>query len=84
MSKIIRIFASIFILIMVIAGTTGCSEPPPADEGEVHAAAKELLPLAVEANRIFFWEGLPHVEPDEDDSVDIGDAEYLELTEEYM
>ncbi|MBE6708292.1 MAG: hypothetical protein E7578_03505 [Ruminococcaceae bacterium] len=84
MSKIIRIFAFIFILIMVIAGTTGCSEPPPADEGEVHAAAKELLPLAVEANRIFFWEGLPHVEPDEDDSVDIGDAEYLELTEEYM
>ncbi|MBR4880684.1 MAG: hypothetical protein IKU19_02050, partial [Clostridia bacterium] len=75
--------ALILAFIIVISAVTGCSDPPPADEGEVYAAARELLPLAVDANRIFFWEGLPHVEP-EDDKVDIGDAEYLELTEEYM
>ena len=69
---------------MILSATAGCSDPPPADEGEVHAAAKELLPLAVEVNRIFFWEGLPHVEPEDSDKVDIGDAEYLDLTEEYM
>ena len=40
----------------------GCSEPEPADEAEVHAAAKELVLAAVEVNRIFFWEGLPQGE----------------------
>ena len=83
MSKFLRIALSIITAVTMILAV-GCSEPPPADEGEVHAAAKELLEEAVEVNRIFFWEGLPHVESDEKDSVDMGDAEYLELTEEYM
>lgn len=82
MSKIFRIFVAILAAAIVISAA-GCSEEP-ADEGEVLAAAKELIPAAVEVNRIFFWEGLPHVEPEKDDSVDIGDAEYLELTEDYM
>lgn len=58
MNNISRIFA--FILTAVIMFTAvGCSEPEPADEAEVHAAAKELVLAAVEVNRIFFWEGLP-------------------------
>lgn len=83
MSKILRIFIFIITAVMLLCAV-GCSEPEPANEGEVHAAAKELLEAAVEVNRIFFWEGLPHVESDENDSIDMGDAEYLELTEEYM
>ncbi len=84
MSKLSKIFSLVLSFVMIFSCITGCSEPPPADEGEVHEAAKELLSLAVDVNRIFFWEGLPHVEPDDEDSVDIGDAEYLELTEEYI
>ncbi len=83
MSKIFRI-AILALTAVILITAVGCSEPEPADEGEVHAAARELIPGAVEVNRIFFWEGLPHVEPDENDPVDMGDAEYLELTEEYV
>lgn len=83
MNKIFRILSAIFAAVMIITGAVSCSEKEPADEAEVIEAAKELLEAAVEVNRIFFWEGLPHEEP-KDNGVDLGDAEYLTLTEEYM
>lgn len=83
MNKIIRCIAILLAVICMAAGGVACSEPEPADKNEVIESAKTLLTEAVEVNRIFFWEGLPHTEPSED-TVDVGDAEYLELTEEYV
>lgn len=60
----------------------GCAEEP-ADGDEVLAAAEELVAQAVEANRIFFWEGLPHEEPTDVSDGIATEAEYLPLTEEY-
>ena len=82
MNKIIRMISAIAAAVILLTGIVSCSEKKPADEAEVIAAAKELLSAAVEVNRIFFWEGLPHEEP-KDNGIDLGDAEYLTLTEEY-
>ena len=83
MSKI-RIFSLLAaIAVVLFASLASCKKPEPADEGEVVAAAKELLTAAVEVNRVFFGEGLPmgeRVAP----SVDIGYAEYVPLDEEHI
>lgn len=81
-NNIIRIIAAIAAMILICA-TFGCSKPEPADKNEVTEAAKTLIEAAVEVNRIFFWEGLPHEEPAED-KISSGDSEYLVLSEEYM
>lgn len=83
MNKLLRFLATVLAAV-VITAAVGCAEPEPADEGEVLEAARELIPAAVEVNRVFFWEGLPHVEPEEESAVDLGDAEYLPLTEDYV
>lgn len=83
MNNIRSIIAAFIAAMMLIVVFQGCSKPEPADEGEMLEAAKVLLESAVEVNRIFFWEGLPHEEP-ADDKIDVGESEYLELTEEYM
>ncbi|MBQ7827896.1 MAG: hypothetical protein IJ386_06480 [Clostridia bacterium] len=83
MNKTTRVIAAFIAAMMLMCGFAGCSIPEPADEGEMLAAAKTLLESAVEVNRIFFWEGLPHEEPAED-KLDVGDSEYLVLTEDYM
>lgn len=64
----IAILAVLAIILTIF--TTGCSEPPPADEGEVLAAAEKLLTDAIEVNRIFFWEGLPHTGKSSDSWMD--------------
>lgn len=78
-----RIIAAIIAAMMFLCSLFGCSKPEPADEGEMLDSAKTLLDAAVEVNRIFFWEGLPHEEP-ADDKLEVGDSEYLVLTEDYM
>lgn len=83
MNNITRIIAAFIAAMMLICSFAACSTPEPADEGEMLEAAKTLLESAVEVNRIFFWEGLPHEEPAED-SIEVGDSEYLDLTEDYM
>ncbi len=83
MNKILRSIALSLAVIIMAVGGVACTEPEPADEGEMLTAAASLLESAVEVNRIFFWEGLPHTDPS-GDTVDVGDAEYLELTEDYM
>lgn len=83
MNKSTRIIAAFIAAMMLMCGFAGCSTPEPADEGEMLEAAKILLESAVEVNRIFFWEGLPHEEP-ADDKLEVGDSEYLVLAEKYM
>jgi len=63
MNKLIRTASFILVLVMISVLGMGCSKPKPADEAEVHAAAKELVMAAVEVNRMFFWEGLPQEKP---------------------
>ena len=62
--KKLRLGAIILALAAVIAvSLASCGKKQtPADEGEVIAAAKELLGSAVEVNRIFFWGGLEYDE----------------------
>lgn len=78
-TEIVRILSAI-IAVVCLAGAVGCGSETLADEGEVIAAAKELLTAAVEVNRIFFWGGLEHDEPTGDPSIDMGDAVYAELS----
>lgn len=79
--KKLRLGAIILTLAAVIAvSLASCGKKqPPADEGEVIAAAKELLESAVEVNRIFFWGGLEYDEATMS-SQDLGDAAYAELS----
>lgn len=79
--KKLRLGAIILALAAVIAvSLASCGKKQtPADEGEVIAAAKELLESAVEVNRIFFWGGLEYDETTMS-SQDLGDAAYAELS----
>ena len=79
--KKLRLGAIILALAAVIAvSLASCGKKQtPADEGEVIAAAKELLGSAVEVNRIFFWGGLEYDEA-KMSSQDLGDAAYAELS----
>ena len=85
MSKALKAALLIGTVIGLICVSAGCAKEETADEEEVMATARELINDAVEVNRIFFWEGLPHEEPsDDDNNIEIEDTEYLTLTEEYM
>ena len=79
--KKLRLGAIILALAAVIAvSLASCGKKQtPADEGEVIAAAKELLGSAVEVNRIFFWGGLEYDEATMS-SQDLGDTAYAELS----
>lgn len=77
-SKLWLALASLALALAMTLASCGNSEPP-ADEGEVIAAAKTLLESAVEVNRIFFWGGLAHDEVPES-AIDMGDAVYAELS----
>ncbi len=83
MNKALRIISLFLVLVISIAIASSCIKEELPSEEEVITAAKDLVERAVEVNRIFFWEGLPHVDPP-DDAISMGDADYLELTEEYM
>lgn len=84
MSNFRRIIASVLCVIISLTFIAGCGETKevPTKE-EVIEEAKVLLEAAVEVNRIFFWEGLPHKELPEG-ATDTGKSLYLELTDEYM
>lgn len=83
MNKLFRIVSVLLAAVILVSVTSSCSkEELPTDE-EITEVSKALLENAVEVNRIFFWEGLPHEDAAED-KIDLGDAEYLVLTEDYM
>ena len=85
MSKALKAALMIATVIGLLCSSAGCAKEEPADEEEVMAAARELIPAAVEVNRIFFWEGLPHEEPDEEENkIEMEETEYLMLTGDYM
>ncbi len=83
MNKFFRIISFVILSAVILTSFISCSGEEPPKEEEVIPAAKELLEAAVEVNRIFFWEGLPHVQPT-DNELSGTDLEYIDLTEEYM
>lgn len=83
MNKLFRIVSVLLAAVILVSVTSSCSKEELPTEDEIISASKTLLENAVEVNRIFFWEGLPHVEVTED-KIDLGDAEYIVLTEDYM
>lgn len=83
--KLRAINAALTAVVLLIGSlyAGGCTEAEPADGDEVLAAAEKLVEQAIEVNRIFFWEGLPHEEPTDGSDEIAKEAEYLPLTEDY-
>lgn len=75
-----RTIALLLCAVIFTASFVGCSDKPKIlSKEEITEEAKVLLDAAVEVNRIFFWEGLPH-EESADASAQLGYSEYLPLT----